>query len=379
MDSMGRLCVGRICISRVNGGPVIGGKRARLMRRGFTLIELLVVIAIIGVLAALILPAVQRAREAARRTQCLNNLKQLSLACQNYHDTHKCFPSADIDPGFPSDSFIDPTGSAQYIIFQQQAQLGVQERYSIDGSRVLPTGNLSIGNWVVAAPWSWHALILSQIEQANIGVRFDLQKNDVLNLSAIQIPLAIFTCPSALLPNTRPSAFCTTVGVSYPIVANGENPGSVTGGGYAYTTYRGVMGAEPLTDPTSNLGEVDWLQNGVLFPNSAVKISDITDGTSNTLLMGDSRYGFWGDGSSCCARFRNDRSTPTDFDSYWFYVPQPLSRPTIQYFSFGSLHDDLVNFALCDGSCRPIAKSIDKNLVRKLATRAEGTPIDSDY
>ncbi len=130
----------------------------------------------------------------------------------------------------------------------------------------------------------------------------------------------------------------------------GENAGSVVGGGYAYTNYRGVMGAQPVTDPTTNASDPDWMQNGVLYPNSAVKIADITDGTSNTLLMGDSRYGFWGDGSSCCARFRNDRWTPTDFDNFWFWQPQPpVLTPTIQYFSFGSLHDDSVIFALCDG------------------------------
>jgi hypothetical protein len=141
------------------------------------------------------------------------------------------------------------------------------------------------------------------------------------------------------------------------------------------------MGAQPISDPASNSSDADWMQNGVLYPNSATKISDITDGTSNTLLMGDSRYGLWGDGASCCARFRNDRSTPTDFDSYWSWVPgqPPAATPTIQYFSFGSLHDDSVIFSLCDGSSRPIAKTIDKGLIRKLATRAEGTPIDSDF
>jgi len=361
----------RGCGVGLQDGPV------RRIRQGFTLIELLVVIAIIALLAALLLPAVQRAREAARRTQCLNNLKQLTLACQNYHDTHKCFPSGDIDMGFPTTPFADPYDVSQYITFPQSAQIGLQQRYDINGNLILPAANLTLYSWVIAPPWSWHSFILPQIEQSTIGVRFDLYKNDVINLTAMQIPVPIFICPSALLPSNRPPVVSSTPS---PTVPNGENPASITGGGYAYTTYRGVMGAQPVNDPASNAADTDWMQNGVLYPNSAVKISDITDGTSNTLLIGDSRYGLWGDGSSCCARFRNDRQTPTDFDNFWFWTQQPpVQTPTIQYFSFGSLHDDSVIFALCDGSSRPIAKSIDKGLIRKLATRAEGTPIDSDF
>ncbi len=169
------------------------------VRRGFTLIELLVVIAIIAVLAAILLPAVQRAREAARRTQCLNNLKQLGLACQNYHDTHKCFPSGNIDMGFPTTPFADPYDVAQYVTFTQSAQLGMQQRYDINGNLILPPQNLTLYSWVMAAPWSWHSFILPQIEQSTVGVRFDLYKNDVVNLNAIQIPIPIFICPSAAL------------------------------------------------------------------------------------------------------------------------------------------------------------------------------------
>ena len=147
------------------------------VRRGFTLIELLVVIAIIAVLAAILLPAVQRAREAARRTQCLNNLKQLGLACQNYHDTHKCFPSGNIDMGFPTTPFADPYDVAQYVTFTQSAQLGMQQRYDINGNLILPAQNLTIYSWVMAAPWSWHSFILPQIDthldymEAELGKR----------------------------------------------------------------------------------------------------------------------------------------------------------------------------------------------------------------
>jgi prepilin-type N-terminal cleavage/methylation domain-containing protein len=356
-----------------------------VMRRGrsaFTLIELLVVIAIIAALAAILLPAVQRAREAARRTQCINNLKQLALACQNYHDTHKCFPSGDIDLGFPNDSYADPQNVAQSIILPTGAQLGMQTRYDPNGNLVTTPGNLTLYSWYVAAPWSWHAFILPQIEQSAIGVRFDLMKNDVINLNAMQIPVPIFVCPSAVLPSSRPPAYSSGAITTSPTVPSGENISSVNQGSYGYSNYRGVMGAQPLSDPASDSGNADWMQNGVLFPNSAIKISDITDGTSNTLMIGDSRYGIWGDGASCCARFRTDRSTPTDFDAYWFwYGPnrELVQQPGPQYFSFGSLHEDVVPFALCDGSIRLIAKSIDKTLIRKLATRAEGVPIDSDF
>jgi prepilin-type N-terminal cleavage/methylation domain-containing protein len=333
--------------------------------RGFTLIELLVVIAIIAVLAAILLPAVQKAREAARRTQCLNNIKQLGLACQNYHDTHKCFPSGDIDMYFPNQPFYDPAGLEQVVTYTQPAQLGIQSRYDQNGNLILPPAALTINTWVMAVPWTWQSFILPQIEQSTITIRFDLLKNDPINLTAMQIPVPIFICPSALLPSTRPPSISST------------SPLGVAGGGYGYATYRGVMGAQPLLDPVPNdSSNPNWMENGVLYPNSTTKMSDITDGTSNTLLIGDSRYGFWGDGTSCCARFRNDRQTPTDFDNFWFVPPL---EDGLQYFSFGSLHDDAVIFGLCDGSSRPISKTIDKTLLRKLATRAEGTPIDSDF
>jgi prepilin-type N-terminal cleavage/methylation domain-containing protein/prepilin-type processing-associated H-X9-DG protein len=346
--------------------------------RGFTLIELLVVIAVIAVLAALLLPAVQRAREAARRTQCISNLKQLGLAFQNYHDLHKCFPSGWVDPTFAAQGLSADDPAAQYLVYSPSVQLGKQQQYDLNGNPIAPVTVLTLYSWYLGGDWGWTSFILPQIEQANVGVRFDLQKNDVLNLNAMQIPIPIYMCPSAILPTPRPSAFSSGPASKSPTVPSGESPTSVNGGGYAYSTYRGVMGAQPVSDPPSNAGDADWLQNGVVFPNSAVHISDITDGTSNTLLVGEARYGIWGDNMSCCARFRNDRSFPNDFDNSWS-LNGPGALPQPQYFSFGSLHDDSVNFALCDGSVRPINKLIDKGLIRKLATRAEGVPIDSEF
>jgi prepilin-type N-terminal cleavage/methylation domain-containing protein len=380
---------------------------------GFTLVELLVVIAVIAVLAALLLPAVQRAREAARRTQCLNNLKQLALACHNYLDVNQCFPPGDLDLTFDgvntATAFQNPplapfgippatnnnnnnntTSSGAFPPFT----LGPMNAYDANGV-LIPLTNpptpVTISWLEISAPWSWHAFILPQIEQQvvfsqlifGIDQAAFLQsgnggggggggggngqqgfwtwaKDMPVNLNLIKTPIPTLICPSELLPQSRPA-------------------------GLAFATYRGVMGSEPFGDTT--FSNVLWLTNGMLYPNSAVRMQDVTDGTSQTLLMGDSRFGIWGDGSSCCARFRNDR---LDFDSYWQILDAALGQnnqyPNIadvsfplQFFSFGSTHENACMFAFADGSSRPIVKNIDQTILRKLATRAGGDVISSEY
>jgi len=380
---------------------------------GFTLIELLVVIAVIAVLAALLLPAVQRAREAARRTQCLNNLKQLALACHNYVDVNQCFPPGDLDLTFdgvntatayqnpPMAPFGIPpaTGgggggnNAQSSGSFPPFSLGPMNAYDPSTGNLLPQTNpptpVTITWLELAAPWSWHAFILPQIEQQIVytqiifgidsppyldggggggggggGQTFWTWAKDLpTNLQIIKTPIPTLICPSELLPQSRPA-------------------------GLAFATYRGVMGSEPVGD--TNYGNVSWLTNGMLYPNSAVRMQDVTDGTSQTLLMGDSRFGLWGDGSSCCARFRNDR---LDFDSYW-QVPNASLANTgngnqypniaeipfpLQFFSFGSTHENACMFAFADGSSRPIVKNIDATILRKLATRNGGDVISSEF
>ena len=152
----------------------VAGQRVRA-RRGFTLIELLVVIAIIAVLAALLLPAVQKAREAARRTQCLNNLKNLALACHNYVDVNQCFPPGDLDLTFdgvntgtayqnpPMAPFgLPPTGSTVTNSTPTGTfppfSLGAMNAYDPVSGALLPITNpptpVTI-NWIeLSAPWS---------------------------------------------------------------------------------------------------------------------------------------------------------------------------------------------------------------------------------
>jgi len=310
---------------------------------GFTLIELLVVIAIIAVLAALLMPAVQSARESARRTQCLNNVKQLALACHNYADSQQTFP-----PGYiyaASAGFM----CTHEVGFEEPARLGIQSIYNEDDGTLLSTDEeLDVDQWIIAPHWGWHAYLLPEIEQETIRPVFELPKSAAPNVAAAKVPVATFVCPSATVPNQRPL-------------------------GFAYSTYRGVMGAQPVGDDAPL--DRRWLTNGMLYEKSTVRFADVTDGTSNTLLLGDSRFGFWGDAFSCCTRFRNDR---TDFNSYWKMTGK-LPGWDYQFFSFSSLHHDAAIFGMADGSARPISATTDGDVLRRLATRAEGLSVDTEF
>lgn len=315
-----------------------GRTPAGTLRTGFTLIELLVVIAIIALLAALLLPAVQQAREAARRTECLNNLKQMALACHNYADSHKCFPSGFILSANPSISIPFTT------------PITIPLGPPVNGV----TQQVVLNDWIYSDSWSWHAMILSQLGMSTVGVNFNQPKFNPMmagtttdNMVACQQPISTYVCPSNSLPTSRPQ-------------------------GYGYGTYRGCMGTAPGT--------------GMMFQDSAVSFRMIRDGESNTLLIGESLMGFWGDGNSCCARFADDNNDnisdrgtdgmiptmrPASFDTYW-------QTSGIHFFGFGSWHADLCNFALADGSTRAIAKNVDFKILKALATR-EGNERVGEY
>ncbi|MBI3862310.1 MAG: DUF1559 domain-containing protein [Planctomycetia bacterium] len=196
-------------------------------RRGFTLIELLVVIAIISVLVALLLPAVQQAREAARRTQCRNNLKQLGLALHNYHSAHNTFP-----PGYVAGAAYPATSNG----------------------------------------WGWCAQLLPHLDQTPLynSINFQAPIENAANLPWLAKTLPGMLCPSDL------------TGGSFSI---SDATGTVMIPAAAPASYAATVGDDD--------SEADALTgNGVFYRNSRTRISDIIDGTSTTVLVGERAFAY---------------------------------------------------------------------------------------
>jgi prepilin-type N-terminal cleavage/methylation domain-containing protein/prepilin-type processing-associated H-X9-DG protein len=305
---------------------------SRCRRRGFTLIELLVVIAIIGVLIALLLPAVQAAREAARRMQCTNNLKQIALAANNYHDVNGCFPG-----GSYSGTLYNPPHWSSY---PENASCFV---------RMLPF-----------------------LEQAPMysAMNFGLSAADTANLTIAGVRINSLICPSdtkndtIVLPSTRSSPGGTVPGWSfnriYPLP-----PGTWM---QAFTSYAGNSGTWNFGYSRLMSTQILQYYNGVIYNDSAVKVAEITDGTSNTMLFAehskgqlfavDPGYaisdGAWDSGRWYDTMFATLYPMNLGYGNNQNIKSAAYYDPTCA----GSMHPGGANFAFCDGSVHFLKNSI---------------------
>lgn len=299
---------------------------------GFTLIELLVVIAIIGVLVAMLLPAVQSAREAANRAKCQNNLKQLGLAAQEYHDSFNTFPSG------------------------WYCQLPVY-----DTNNNLISGDINCATpGTPYQPYMWGLLpsLFSKLEAGNLynELNINLPPTNIENSTAVRRTLDFFVCPSNRRPNST-----TTAGSTQKF-----GPSDYRGNMAAGMVFPDPNGQCPNQDPTNPYCLI--FDNGVTYQNSTTNIADITDGTTNTILIGETIEGIWSKADSCCVRTNIDRTlnkpivfNGRNYNTYWM-----------------SKHPGQVNFVNCDGSIRPVTNQINKVVLNKLMTRNGGETISAD-
>ena len=292
-------------------------------RVGFTLVELLVVIAIIGILIALLLPAVQAAREAARRSQCSNNIKQILLAVHNYHDTHKVFPMGHGNTH---------SGVTGYIMFDWMA-------------RTLP--------YIEMEPL---------YQQIDFGVGYNVVH--ATNNAAQKTTVVAFQCPShAELPQW--TTCC------------GGIPGVADAGAASYsaiTTHLVVNRADPL-DPEE--------ATGIIYGLSRLRMRDVLDGTSNTVAVSENysdydidRKNFLaGYGSAYCP------SSVCYLGKMWAFqnfitTAHGINRHIISDSSaVESFHPGGAQFGLVDGSARFISETIDQLTLEALTTREGGETI----
>jgi prepilin-type N-terminal cleavage/methylation domain-containing protein/prepilin-type processing-associated H-X9-DG protein len=304
--------------------------------RAMTLVELLVVIAIIGVLVALLLPAVQQARDAARRTSCGNNLRSIGLALLSYHDLHRSFP------------------------------FGINEHETL-----------------------WSALILPQLE---LGTMYDTLifqesgpgqwSSDSANEKAACTLIPVYRCPTLPIPKHLD-----------------DNPSGSVMEGRVPISYRACTGSNGWSDtaetiprnaPSGAIALDSLLLNGIFFGASRTRIAEVTDGLSNTILAGESytdprfikdgqAMDYWQLGAPQTGTWVPGGTGGTEFsEGLGSTGPRmnsrlDLSTPgAVMEVSFGSYHPRSAMFSFADGSVRLLSDTIDLEAYRALGSRHGG-------
>ena len=295
-------------------------------RKAFTLVELLVVIAIIGILIALLLPAVQAAREAARRMSCTNNLKQIGLALHMYHDTYKCLPV-----GWEA---YDP--------------------------------NTGEPHWFGEPGWGWAARVLPFMEQGALfeqKVHFELPITDSANDEARVFEIAAFRCPSDIGEKT----FELPGGGPFLSLSATYSPVTIATGNYI-----GVLGT---VDPHDGVVDDICYGNGTFMHHKWLRLADIQDGLSQTLIVGERSSKLAP--STWVGSVTGGAHAPARIVGVATYPPNSEETEEEWAHNFSSYHPGGTNFLSADGSVHLIEKTIDADVYHALCTRAEGEVIGS--
>jgi prepilin-type N-terminal cleavage/methylation domain-containing protein/prepilin-type processing-associated H-X9-DG protein len=306
---------------------------------GLTVIEMLITIAVIGLLIAIILPAVQSARESARKASCKNNLRQIGIAMQSHDATHGHFPSN----GWGYRWMGEPAGG-----------IGVQQP----------------GGWVYGS--------LDYLEQPALRRLGSGSHKQAELTQAMQTPLPVFHCPSR-----RKAAVYPFLGLfplrNVPLPAMAAKCDYAGNGGE--TRYSHPAGG-PSSIDSQTVAAYRWPDtsnaNGVFFVRSAIRAADITDGLSQCYLVGE----------KCVSTRPHDPNNPDRGDDQTLYMgddkeirrwtdePPRRDSRSIAPTAFGSAHASGCQFAFADGSVRLVSFSIDADVHRKLGNRGDGAPLN---
>jgi prepilin-type N-terminal cleavage/methylation domain-containing protein len=318
------------------------------VRHGFTLVELLVVIAIIGVLVALLLPAVQSARESARRTKCMNQLKQLGLAAQNHHDAAKHFPTG---------------GWGWFWVGDADRGHGVNQ------------------------PGGWIYNLLPYVEQPALHARasdgsFDTMNADQKNGAKFIVtnPVEIITCTSRRFGGLYNKPYDGTF-IAFNATRNKANDNFAGRSDYAINcgdNNFNEMGPGPSTLKAAekyNWGDFVRL-TGISFRRSTISIAHIKDGTSNTYLIGEKflypkhyESGLLGwENETWCTGFNND-----NFRTGHVGPRHDSDKASSgDHLRFGSVHPTVWLMSFCDGSTHAMNYDIDPGTHKNMSNRKDG-------
>ncbi|PQO37361.1 DUF1559 domain-containing protein [Bremerella cremea] len=341
-------------------------------RHAFTLVELLVVIAIIGVLIALLLPAVQQAREAARRMSCSNNMKQMGLAIHNYHDTYRAFPPIGIGEVY------NPSGWSRQASWMARILPFIEQKAAYDLANLPDSTYDNVDAGWAAPARGWKALAQTRVEG--------------------------YWCPSSPLKQTAsyPTTGATqglgapaTIDIQIPDYA--ANGGSVYKGGTTSTfSDKQAWGWGGYIADNGALGIIYRKDVNPPFPGQQTSFAVLTDGSSNTIMVGeqsnflnkthDARAGlvnggFWSCGSGTDSNILNNYTAtlyPINAVNVAWMAMAPdwgLDTYVFNNTAFRSAHPGGAQFTMADGSSRFISETINFATYTALMDRADGVPV----